>query len=193
MSHDETQMTSLSMLMGIQSGDPDATRRFHERYGSQVYEWSCGYARKARLPEQDAEDVAYELTMDMQRRLKSFVYDSKKGKFRYYLRTIVKNAISDTRKRNAKLRQMTDADEAQLVQQLNPEIDRDLLEFAEYHVKMGLGKDWKRKWDVFCAAKLDNCQADEIAERFEISTDNVYKTIERVRKHLEAKLKELDE
>ncbi len=87
----EPWSTHASLLMRVR--DPTDRRAWHEfdaRYGDLIR----GYCRSCGLQLSDCEDVRQLVMMQLAAALGSFSYDPARGRFRAYLRRVIRNAIS---------------------------------------------------------------------------------------------------
>src|SRR5947209_9302891 len=130
--------TSASLLGRLRNAPTDqaAWREFVRRYGGQIYGW----CRHWGLQQSDAEDVTGDVLLKLAAKMRAFTYDPGRS-FRGWLRTLAHHAWSDflagRQGREAGtgdtqvlgLLQSTEARD-DLVQQLEQEYDRELLEEA---------------------------------------------------------------
>ena len=93
---DTTRMTFLMRLRD--RSDTLTWEQFNERYGELLY---C-YARKRGASHDDAEDVVQEVIMSLFKAMEGFEYDTRKGRFRGYLRTAVVHAMGRRAQKEAK-------------------------------------------------------------------------------------------
>src|SRR5262245_38220683 len=102
--------TSVSLLERLREPfDPAAWSRFVALYTPLIYAWAC----RARLQEQDAQDLVQDVFITLLRVLPKFTYDPEQS-FRRWLRTVTMNAWRNTYNRadNRVLRGAADADHA---------------------------------------------------------------------------------
>ncbi len=89
-------VTRLSVIEGCRQGSSTAWETFFSVYGPIIYR----FARRARLPDHDAEDVVANVMRNLMKALRGgFEIDYAVGKFRYYLRTVANREISAQRRR----------------------------------------------------------------------------------------------
>ena len=101
-SNDTTRLTFIMRLRD--RADTLTWRDFHDRYGRLLYR----YARARGASDADAEDVVQEVEMYLFKALDGFEYDSRKGRFRAYLRSAVVHALGRRASRQAKQPAMLD-------------------------------------------------------------------------------------
>ena len=88
MGSDSTRASLLSRVRD--PGDAASWREFDARYRDLVLR----YCRRSGLQESDAEDVRQGMMMTLARRMRSFEYRPEVGRFRDYLRTCTRRAIT---------------------------------------------------------------------------------------------------
>jgi RNA polymerase sigma factor (sigma-70 family) len=83
-------LTHLSLLLRLRDGaDQVSWQEFHERYGELLYR----YARARGADHADAEDAVQEVELYLFKAMPGFEYDSRKGRFRAYVRAAVVHAL----------------------------------------------------------------------------------------------------
>lgn len=81
--------THTTLLARLADGqDQPAWREFCDRYGDLIR----GYSRRIGVRPNDTEDVLQDTLIELTKSLPKFEYDPAQGKFRNYLRTIVRRA-----------------------------------------------------------------------------------------------------
>ncbi|HRX86967.1 MAG TPA: sigma-70 family RNA polymerase sigma factor [Phycisphaerae bacterium] len=88
MSHDTTQPSLLRKLR--KGADAQAWREFEAKYRNLV----VGYCRRRGLQPADCDDVQQLVWMNLAKGLQNFEYDPRRGRFRDYLRRVVRAAIA---------------------------------------------------------------------------------------------------
>ena len=84
------ETTRPSLLMRIRDpGDQDAWREFDNRYGELILRYSISLG----LQYSDAEDVRQGVMMSLAHALPGFRYCRARGRFRGYLRQVIRNAV----------------------------------------------------------------------------------------------------
>ena len=139
-----TSATRISLLGRLHRDPTDAAawREFVDHYGRKIYGW----CRKWNLQEADAHDVTQDVLLRLAAKLRDFEYDPSHS-FRAWLKTLTQHAWSDfleSRQRAglgsgdsqvaAWLHSLEARDD--LVQQLEAEFDRELLEEAMARVRL---------------------------------------------------------
>ena len=88
----EEPATSASMLLRLRDpADREAWGAFAENYGPCIYTW----CRRWHLQEADAEDLTQGLLLAIPAKMRAFAYNPQIGSFRSWLKTVVRNALTD--------------------------------------------------------------------------------------------------
>lgn len=196
MSELDRSTTSLTLLGKVKDpADNESWIRFVDRYGRRIYAWG----RQSGLPATDADDVTQEVLVKLVKALPEFRYDGDRGRFRSFLRTVTRNAVSDFLRRNqyradravggstdgASFVQPNDAIE-QLIEELDREAHRELLH--EILADLRSNRVNQTDLDVFELHLLDGRSHADIAEKTGKSIGAVYTALSRARKKVEAEL-----
>jgi len=89
-------MTQSSMLHRLRDGsDSVAWRDFHDRYWRAIH----FYARQGGCSDQTAEEIVQEVLLAVFEKRRVFQYDPARGRFRGWLKTVVRNLVSKRRRR----------------------------------------------------------------------------------------------
>lgn len=89
--------THASLLVRVRRPDAPAWELFERRYGPLV----LAYAMRMGLSLADAEDVRQDVLVALTRAMPAFAYDPARGRFRDYLRSAVRHAVSRRAMRHA--------------------------------------------------------------------------------------------
>lgn len=135
--------------------DKEAWREFVEHYGGRIYRW----CRAKGLQDADAEDLTQDLLVKLAVQLRSFKYDPARS-FRAWLKAITNNALIDAFKKNARARARLDTVAARkaLIEELEPEFDRELLDEALRRVELRVEPG---TWEAFRLTTLEGRSAAE--------------------------------
>src|SRR5437588_1688494 len=88
----ESPATRASLLVRIRdAGDEEAWTEFVEIYAPLIY----GFSRKRGLQDADAADLTQEILRTVAHSVHRLDYDPKRGTFRGWLFTVVRNRLSD--------------------------------------------------------------------------------------------------
>jgi RNA polymerase sigma-70 factor (ECF subfamily) len=173
--------------------DQAAWRRFTECYGRKIYVW----CRQWNLQEADAEDVTQNVLIKLADKMKGFVYDPEKS-FRGWLKTVTRNAWSDywtSRKGvgvgGSQAVEMLSTVEARedLVQRLDGEFDRELLEEAQARVRLRVAP---RTWEAFERTAVQGQSGIEAAAALGMKVATVFVARSKVQKMLQEEIQKLE-
>ncbi|MFT4556512.1 MAG: RNA polymerase sigma factor [Planctomycetales bacterium] len=192
--------TSITLLLRVQEvEDSEAWGRFVERYAPQVFAW----CRRHKLQDSDAADVTQEVLTKLVRSMRSFAYDSSRGSFRGWLKTVTQNAIrdliADSRKQGRGagdtltarlLEQISDETaSAELEEQITAQYERELLEEAGIHVQARVKPT---TWSAYHMTAVDQKTAADTAQSLNLPVSEIYVAKSRVIKMLREEVARLD-
>lgn len=185
---DPNTRTSGTLLVRLRSlDDHEAWNQFVERYTPIIYRW----CRQFRLQDSDASDVTQEVLAKLVKAIRTFHYDSNRGNFRGWLKTVTHNAVRDYWDSNAKSArgsgdtqvgrmlaalQSPGAVEA-LSAALEAEAEKELLLEAEARVQLRVKPT---AWAVYRLMASEPISALEVAKRLNIPVGEVYVSKSRV-------------
>ncbi len=176
--------------------DADAWGQFVELYAPLVY----GYARKRGLQDADAADLTQAVLRQVAAHVGSLDYDPRRGTFRGWLFTIVRNKLRDFLDQPRRLYQGSgDTGVQQLLEsQPTPEPEEDAAWEREY--RMGL-LAWaadrvrpqvqERTWQAFWQTAVEGKSGEEVGKALGLTTAAVYLAKSRVMARLRAVLREV--
>ncbi len=98
MNNVDDSSTSLNLLDRVQSNDPDAWDALCRIYTPLIFGW----ARRAGLQDEDANDIVQDVFTSVSRGLEKFSYEDRLGSFRGWLWTITRNRIRDWFRKKSK-------------------------------------------------------------------------------------------
>ena len=189
----ESHATHPSLLVRMRNADDAfAWSEFVEIYSPLIY----GYVRKQGLQDADAVDVTQDVLRTVSRSIGRLDYDPKRGSFRGWLFTIVRNELKDwfTRQRFAPVGTGDSSAERQLHEfpaagnEISAEWDREhqrrLFEWASDRVR---GEVQETTWLAFWETTVKCRSGKEVAPELGLSVAAVYLAKSRVM----ARLKEL--
>jgi len=189
--------TSPTLLGRLRQAPADqaAWAEFVERYAPKIYGW----CRRWHLQEADAQDATQTVLVKLAEKLRTFAYDPA-GSFRGWLRTLTHHACSDllhSRRRPGRgsgdsqvleLLQTVEA-RADLVEHLEEEFDRELLEEAMARVRLRVAP---HTWDAFRLTALEGWPSARAAAELHMKVAAVFVAKGRVQKMLQAEAQRLE-
>jgi RNA polymerase sigma factor (sigma-70 family) len=179
-----TRVTLLGRLAATRL-DKDAWREFVEHYGSRILRW----CRSRGLQDADAEDLTQDLLVKLSIQMKTFKYDPAKS-FHAWLKTITINALIDALKKRRRARELMDnyAARKALIEELQPQFDREALEEAMARVELRVEPN---TWKAFQLTGIEELSTSEAASQLDMpeSRIRVYKA--RVTKLIREELQKL--
>lgn len=168
---------------------------FVEHYGAKIFSW----CRKWKLQEADAQDVTQNVLLRLADKMRTFEYDPTRS-FRAWLKTLAHHAWSDfleSRQRpglgsgDSRVADMLHSVEARsdLVQHLESEFDRELLEEAMARVRLRVAP---QTWEAFRLTALEGLSGADAAPRIPMQVAQVFVAKRRVQKMLSAEVAKLE-
>ncbi len=189
--------TSASLLLRLRDrGDHAAWSRFVEVYQPLVH----GFARKHGLQEVDAADLAQEVLQAVARSVGRLDYDPRRGSFRGWLFTVVRNQLRDFRER--KRRQVAGSGTSGVQQLLNEqpapperpeedwdrEYERRLFTWAAEQVRPTVQA---ATWQAFWRTAVEGQSGQEVAQALGMTVAAVYLAKSRVMARLKQEIRQL--
>jgi RNA polymerase sigma-70 factor (ECF subfamily) len=193
--HDSGTRISLLGRLRRDPANQAAWGEFVEHYGGKIYAW----CRRWHLQEADAQDVTQNVLLKLADKMRTFVYDPGRS-FRAWLKTLTHHAWHDFvegRQRagrgsgDSQVVQLlhTVAAREDLLQQLEEEFDRELLEEAMARVRLRVAR---QTWEAFRLTALEGLSGAEAAERIPMQVAQVFVAKRRVQKMLQEEVARLE-
>jgi RNA polymerase sigma factor (sigma-70 family) len=196
-SSDSGSRTSQTLLerLGRIPTDQAAWGEFVDRYGLKICQW----CRRWNLQEAEVEDVTQEVLLKLAVKMRTFRYDPSRS-FRGWLKTLTRHAWSDLREsrqrplppnshRPAHRGVETLEAREDLVQRLEEEFDRELLETAMFRIQ---GRVKAHTWEAFRLTALEGLSGAEAAARLDMPVARVFVARSRVQKLLREEVARLE-
>ncbi len=190
-------ITRPSLLVRIRDAqDVVAWEQFVEIYAPLVY----GFARRRGLQDADAADLTQETLQSVMRAAKELDYDPKRGTFRSWLLTVVRNKVNTFLARRKPgnqgsggtdaydlLCQQPDTDQAA---QWDREYDRQLFAWAAAQVRDSFAAS---TWQAFWLTAVEGKNGKDVAMELGLSVAAVYLAKGRVMTRLKEKVQSIHE
>jgi RNA polymerase sigma-70 factor (ECF subfamily) len=185
-------------LLGRLRADPSDQAAWNElvvHYGGKIHAWCLRWG----LQEADAQDVTQDVLLKLARAMKGFTYDPTRS-FRAWLKTLTNHALSDFVEGRPKaalgsgdsqVGQMLHsvAARADLLQRLEEEFDRELLEAAMTRVRLRVAP---QTWEAFRLTALEGLSGADAAARIPMQVAQVFVAKRRVQKLLQEEVARLE-
>ena len=188
--------TQPSLLIRLKDArDREAWERFVDLYAPLVF----GFVRKRGLQEADAADLTQDVLRQVAASAKSLVYDPRRGSFRAWLFTVVRNRLTD-HFRAAQRRESASGDSSQwqavLERFVSPddsaewdaEYERQLFHFAARLVR---GDFSDVTWQAFWQTAVEGRDGKSVAGELGLTTAAVYLAKGRVMTRLKEQIRML--
>ncbi|HEV3082044.1 MAG TPA: sigma-70 family RNA polymerase sigma factor [Gemmataceae bacterium] len=190
-----TRASLLARLQQSGTASDDAWREFVDQYGRQIYKW----CRHWQLQDADAEEVTQQVMLRLLSKMKDFAYDPGRS-FRAWLKTVTHHAWHDLVVSRQHQRTSGGGSEVweqlltvpageDLVQRLEQEFDRELLEEAMQRVRLRLAP---HNWEAFRLTALEGVPARTAAVRLSMKVANVYAARSNVQRLVREELARLE-
>lgn len=199
MNGEQNSATRQSLLLRVRDlSDRAAWQDFVECYAPRVFAWCLRF----RLQEADAADATQTVLMKLVEGLRSFEYDSERGRFRSWLKTVTRHVSADVargwRERGTgdsqfletlhNLEQPAAADA--LLEEVELGYQKELLRRAAVSVQVRVQP---RTWDAYRLTCEQELSASQVAAQLGMPVSEVYVSKSRVLKMLREEIRKLDE
>ena len=194
--HDSGTRISLLGRLRRNPSDQAAWAELVAHYGGKIHAWSMRWG----LQEADAQDVTQDVLVKLARAMENFSYDPTRS-FRAWLKTLTNHALSDFLQGRPRTPQgsgdsqvfdLLNSVEARtdLLQRLEEEFDRELLEVAMTRVRLRVAP---QTWEAFRLTALEGLSGAEAAERIPMQVAQVFVARRRVQNMLQEEVKKLEQ
>ena len=182
--------TSSTLLRKAKAFDEEGWQLLVDTYGDRIYRW----ARRTRIPPQDATDITAEVFVAIVRKIRDFRRDREQDGFRKWVRTITKNKIRDYwRSRQRVATPVGGSDWQHVLQSLPFEWTGDAPSASRATCSQDsrsriyqtiIDEVSARDWAIFQRLIVDEQTASDVAQEFGISINVVYLVKSRLMKRL---------
>jgi RNA polymerase sigma-70 factor (ECF subfamily) len=193
---EDSLLTRHTLLLRLRDpGDDASWREFAEIYTPLLYH----YCQKREIKPHDAADIVQEVMRSVSLAMKGFEYDPRKGKFKGWLFTAVRNAIGSHFRKMARrpvtasethmLQRLEEVPDETEVQDWEKEYHRELLTWSLEKIKPEFAE---RIWAAFEQTALFDKSPQEVADAIGMSKNAVNLAKFRVVKRLREKMQTID-
>lgn len=178
-----TRTTLLRRLMD--PADKEAWREFVEHYGCRIFRW-C----RRGLQNADAEDLTQDLLLKLAVEMRTFEYDPTRS-FHAWLKAITNNALRNSFRSKLRAQKLLDNIAAcnALMQELEPEFERELLDEAMARVELRVEE---KTWMSFYLTKVKTLSTEEAAQKLDIPMASLRVNRSRVVAMLQKEVRRLE-
>lgn len=186
--------TQPSLLVRLKDAhDREAWERFVDLYAPLVY----AFVRKRGLQDADAADLTQDVLRQVASAAKSLIYDPRRGSFRSWLFTVVRNRLTDHWRASARVERgsgdssqwqqaseqlVSDSDSAEW----DAAYERQLLEYAAQQVR---GDFSEATWSAFWQTAVEGREGKVVADELGLTVAAVYLAKGRVMARLKEQVK----
>ena len=199
MSGEQNSATRQSLLLRVRDlSDRAAWQDFVECYAPRVFAWCLRF----KLQDADAADATQTVLMKLVEGLRSFEYDSERGRFRGWLKTVTRHVAADVarswRERGTgdsqfletldNLEQPAAADA--LLEEIEIGYQRELVRRAAVSVQVRVQP---KTWEAYRLTCEEQVAASAVAEQLGMPVSEVYVSKSRVLKMLREEVHKIDD
>jgi RNA polymerase sigma factor (sigma-70 family) len=189
----ETRATLLIRLRN--ASDQEAWRLFASIYTPLVYR----YAIKHGLQDADAADTAQETMCNVVRAIRNFQYDPKRGSFRGWLLTVVRNTLRK-QYRHAHYRELGSGDSGvhEMLEQCtdgnsDPDWDREYQLWTFHKVAKWIQHEFQiRTWEAFWKTTVDGVDVEKVSKELCMSPGAIYIARSRVLARIKSEIEKIE-
>jgi RNA polymerase sigma factor (sigma-70 family) len=184
--------THLSLLraLGEEGRREDAWAVFQAGYREVILGWGQSYG----LDLHTAEDLTQEILIKLLEALPRYKHDPDRGRFRSWLKTVVRNVLADRRRRQRRrpepggvggstaLERLGDLPGPEAVEELSVAVDRRTVAWEAEVLDRVRARAEPSSWAAFCQRMIERRPAAEVAAELGLTVGAVYKAAERVKR-----------
>ena len=180
-------MTDYDILNGAKSNDEAAWERFYNFYAPliRLHGRDCG------LKNENLEDLIQNVMVTLSTQMPNFVYDPSKGRFRDYLRKIIRARANDMLRKIYRQERIPyeEMDEVDLCDRFEEEWREHILTRSLEKLKEDV---CLRHYQIFYLLDIQHYKVKELAELYRIPLVSIYTIRNRVEAKLKKIVKEMD-
>lgn len=189
--------THRSLFVRLQGDAPEAWDEFVARYSVLILR----YAARHGLPQDQQEDLAQQTFLTLREHLPTWQYEPRKGGFRRYLWTVIRNAAWKMDRDRKRRRVVLDSDALEWLVNAEDPDQKYEEEWRDHHMRQalervsGLVPPWYL--DAFYETAVKGRDGQSVADAMGRTRDAVYKARSRIRellaREIERQIREEDE
>jgi RNA polymerase sigma factor (sigma-70 family) len=181
---------SLLRSLGEERRREDAWLIFQACYREVI----LGWCRRRGLDRHTAEDLTQEILIKLLAALPRHEHDPDRGRFRSWLKTVVRHVLEDHRRRqrhrlepggvggSTALERLNDLPAPEAVEELSVAVDRRTAAWEAEILDRIRARVEPTSWAAFCQRMVDRRPAAEIAAELGLTVGAVYKAAERIKR-----------
>jgi RNA polymerase sigma-70 factor, ECF subfamily len=184
--------THLSLLraLGEEGRREDAWAVFQAGYREVILGWGQSFG----LDLHTAEDLTQEILIKLLEALPRYKHDPDRGRFRSWLKTVVRNVLADRRRRQRRrheprgvggstaLEWLGDYPGPEAVEELSVAVDRRTAAWEAEVLDRVRARVEPASWAAFCQRMIERRPAAEVAAELGLTVGAVYKAAERIKR-----------
>jgi RNA polymerase sigma factor (sigma-70 family) len=181
---------SLLQALGDEGRREDAWAMFQAAYREVI----LGWGRRNGLDLHAAEDLTQEILLKLLETLPRHEHNPDRGRFRSWLKTVVRNVLADRRRRqrrriepggaggSAALEWLGELPSPEAVEELSVAVDRRAAAWEAAVLDRVRARVGPASWSAFCLRMIERRPAAEVASELGLTVGAVYKAAERIKR-----------
>ena len=181
---------SLLRALGEEGRRDDAWAVFQACYRDVI----LGWCRRCGLDQHTAEDLTQEILIKLLEALPRHQHDPDRGRFRSWLKTVVRNVLADQGRRQQRrlepgglggstaLERLGNLQSPRAVEELSVAVDRRTAAWQADMLDQVRARVEPTSWAAFCQRMIERRPAAEVAAELGLTVGAVYKAAERIKR-----------
>jgi RNA polymerase sigma-70 factor (ECF subfamily) len=177
--------TSLSLLVGLRGGCPEAWRRLAYLYGPILHQWCV----RRKVPQADTEDIVQEVLLAVTTGIHRFRRERKTDTFRGWLRKITDHKLADWVSRRVRERGAVSLDltpvASEVVEDMDDHVENESVTSLYARALNLVRSEFEEKtWQAFWSVTVEDRDPADVAADLHLSRSSVYVAKSRVLRRL---------